>query len=121
MILHKSGEYMSETLSMPVGKNDAHGIGSAITYARRYGMSALLNLAADDDDGNAAVAKPTVDPNVVKVIAVAAKAEAEKGLDALTTFWKSLPEDQRKMLTPESLKDLKDIATKADNAKKETE
>lgn len=58
MLLHKSGEYIAETLQMPVGKNDAHGVGSAISYARRYGLMSLLGLAADDDDGNAAVAAP---------------------------------------------------------------
>jgi hypothetical protein len=119
MILHKSGEYMAETLSMPVGKNDAHGIGSAITYARRYGMSALLNLAADDDDGNAAVEKPKVDPEAAKAIAIRAKKEAEKGMDALNFFWRGLDADERKLLTPDVLKDLKAIAASAD--KKEAE
>lgn len=55
MLLHSSGEYIKETLNMPTGKADAHGIGSAITYARRYGLMSILCLAADDDDGNAAV------------------------------------------------------------------
>jgi hypothetical protein len=121
MILHKSGEYMSETLSMPVSKQDAHGIGSALTYARRYGMSAMLNLAADDDDGNGAVEKAPakVDPAAVKALALRAKNEAEKGMDALSAFWKGLNETDRKLLTPDLLKDLKEIATAID--KKETE
>ena len=55
MILHKSGEFIAETLSMPLGdKVNAHGVGSALTYCRRYSLSAMLNLAAEDDDGNAA-------------------------------------------------------------------
>lgn len=58
MLLHNSGEYIKETLNMPTAKNDAHGIGSAITYARRYGLMSILCLAADDDDGNGAVANP---------------------------------------------------------------
>jgi len=56
MLIHKSGEHISETLRMPVAQMNAHGIGSAITYARRYGLMSILCLAADDDDGNAAVA-----------------------------------------------------------------
>jgi len=117
MILHKSGEYMAETLSMPVSKQDAHGIGSALTYARRYGMSALLNLAADDDDGNAAVEKAPAkpDPNAVKDLAIRAKGEAEKGMAALSTFWKGLSGIDQKLLTPDLLKDLKEIATAIDN------
>lgn len=55
MLLHKSGEFIAETLSMPVGeKMSAQGVGSALTYCRRYSLSAMLNLAAEDDDGNAA-------------------------------------------------------------------
>jgi hypothetical protein len=57
MLIHKTGEYISETLRMPVNPQqmNAHGIGSAITYARRYGLMSILCLAADDDDGNGAV------------------------------------------------------------------
>jgi len=55
MLIHKSGEFISETLRMPLGeKFNAHGVGSALTYCRRYSLSAMLNLAAEDDDGNAA-------------------------------------------------------------------
>ena len=59
MLLHKTGEYISETLRMPVAQANAHGIGSAITYARRYGLMSILCIAADDDDGVAAVQAPT--------------------------------------------------------------
>ena len=42
---------------MQQGKQDAHGIGSAITYARRYTLMAVAGVAPEDDDGNAAVGK----------------------------------------------------------------
>lgn len=60
MILHKSGEWLSCGItSVPVSKKDAHGYGSAMTYARRYSLSAAFGVAPDDDDGNASVkAKP---------------------------------------------------------------
>ena len=54
MLLHVSGEWISETLTVPVQKNDAQGVGSAITYGRRYGLQALCGVPAEDDDGNAA-------------------------------------------------------------------
>lgn len=54
VLLHKSGQFIESTLPMPVAKNDAQGVGSAITYGRRYGLQAIFGLAADDDDGNAA-------------------------------------------------------------------
>jgi hypothetical protein len=40
--------------SVPVDKNNAQGYGSALTYARRYSLSAAFGVAPEDDDGNAA-------------------------------------------------------------------
>ena len=37
-----------------VGKNDMQGYGSAVTYARRYGLMSMAGIAPEDDDGNAA-------------------------------------------------------------------
>jgi len=39
-----------------LGKRDMQGLGSALTYARRYGVMALAGIAPEDDDGNAAAA-----------------------------------------------------------------
>jgi len=51
----KTGEQISGTMPLLLGKEDSQGLGSAITYARRYSLCAVLNLVADDDDdGNAA-------------------------------------------------------------------
>lgn len=59
MLLHSSGEYLMSHVVMPLAKNDPQGVGSAITYGRRYLVAAMLSLAADeDDDGNASSHKP---------------------------------------------------------------
>lgn len=52
---HSSGQYMSGVLWMPVAKMDAHGVGSALTYGRRYALMAVTGVAPVDDDGNGAV------------------------------------------------------------------
>lgn len=55
VLLHASGEWMSlGTVTVPVVKHDAHGYGSALTYARRYGLLTAFGVAPEDDDGNAA-------------------------------------------------------------------
>jgi hypothetical protein len=54
MLLHASGEWMRGSLSIPLGKVDAHGYGSATTYARRFALAAFVGVAPEDDDGNAA-------------------------------------------------------------------
>lgn len=56
VLMHASGQWLSSTFSMPVSKNDAQGVGSAVTYARRYALAAMVGVAPEDDDGNAAVA-----------------------------------------------------------------
>jgi hypothetical protein len=62
-LLHTSGEWLASVVPVPVAKGDAHGLGSALSYGRRYGISALLALSTDeDDDGNAAAKAPPAKP-----------------------------------------------------------
>ena len=56
VLIHESGETLECAVPLIVGKNDMQGLGSAITYARRYGLMAMAGIAPEDDDGNAAVA-----------------------------------------------------------------
>jgi hypothetical protein len=53
-LLHESGEWMEDDLSMSTGNGSPQAVGSAITYGRRYALMAALGLAPDDDDGQAA-------------------------------------------------------------------
>lgn len=58
-LLHQSGQFISDSMRLPVseqkGLTDAQAQGSATTYARRYGYMAALGLVAEeDDDGQAA-------------------------------------------------------------------
>lgn len=54
MIHGESGEQLSCRVPLIVSKNDMQGYGSAVTYARRYGLMAMAGIAPEDDDGNAA-------------------------------------------------------------------
>ena len=55
-LAHKSGQWFASECVMPLDRQGgAQGMGSAITYARRYSLSAILGVVADeDDDGNGA-------------------------------------------------------------------
>lgn len=55
LLAHSSGEWSSSLVTLPVSAKTAHGYGSAITYARRYGLAASVGVYQDDDDANAAV------------------------------------------------------------------
>lgn len=50
MLMHESGQWIRSRLYVPVSKKDAQGFGSALTYARRYALAAIANIASDDDD-----------------------------------------------------------------------
>lgn len=129
MLIHKTGEFVSETLELPVSKFDAHGIGSGITYGRRYGLMSVLCLAAVDDDGNAATEKAPAAPTKkaepdARELAVLSKAMVEAsalGVEALTAKWRTLTTDQRTSIDPKSIKEWKEAAAKADASKTETE
>ena len=58
ILAHSSGEWIRSTLTVPATKPDAQGIGSAVTYARRYSLSAMVGIAPDDDDDGTAAAHP---------------------------------------------------------------
>ncbi len=56
-LLHTSGEWIEDEMTVPLQKNDAQGYGSAATYSRRYALAAITGLYQADDDGQEA-AKP---------------------------------------------------------------
>ena len=76
LLLHDSGETIESLTEIIYSKqNDAQAQGSGITYARRYGLQSLVNIGADDDDGNkASVAAPA--KTTAKPAKVAAPAES---------------------------------------------
>lgn len=58
ILAHTSGETVDCRVPLIVGKNDMQGYGSAVTYARRYGLMSMAGIAPEDDDGNAAAKSP---------------------------------------------------------------
>lgn len=55
-LCHASGQWIDcGPMLIPIVKRDAHGVGSAATYAKRYSLCATVGVVSgDDDDGNAA-------------------------------------------------------------------
>lgn len=91
----ESGESAECRVPLIVAKNDMQGFGSAVTYARRYGLMSMAGVAPDDDDGNAAAKSP---PKEEKP-AGASQSEIETAktslasatdLDALRKMWSEL-------------------------------
>lgn len=98
-LVHASGEWAECVVSIVPVDQRAHAIGSAITYGRRYGLSAMVGVAPDDDDGQAAVsntrvpasftpAPPALEPPVAKTF----PADVER---ALATIGRDFPKRLR--------------------------
>lgn len=63
-LLHVSGQSLKTEMPLLMGKQDMQGLGSALTYARRYSVSALLGIASDDcDDAKGAARSASVNTN----------------------------------------------------------
>jgi hypothetical protein len=63
-LIHWDSEQLVSTV-FPVSGSDPQKLGSALTYARRYNILNLLNLATEDDDGNAAGQFTTLTPKII--------------------------------------------------------
>lgn len=130
LILHKSGEWISQSCFIPVTKWDAHGHGSGITYGRRYGLMSIFCIGTEDDDGNTAAQRsPALPPAKKTVSAPSAQEQAEllgrareaakKGMDDFRAFYKSLKPSDRDLVQGDFLEEMKEIAAKADATKEQ--
>lgn len=79
MLIHSSGQWIKCRTYMKPVKEDPQGIGSLISYARRYALQSLVMVCPDDDDGEMAMGRSTSVPQarttVTKVLAPATPKE----------------------------------------------
>lgn len=110
LLTHASGEWIYEELSAVPVKDDPQGIGSCVTYLRRYALSAFTGVAPEDDDGNAAsqpgngtqAAKPrnarkpqtdTTAPGAPSAEVLALREQIKKAMEALNNAGDDPPWD----------------------------
>ena len=121
ILRHISGEQLASALTLTVsGEATSQALGSAITYARRYGAGGLLGLATSldstsEDDGNAASAPSATDTDYVAWVA-SLGVTVSSGYDALLKAVASGTEPHKASLRKhtEGWKTLRDAAVKAD-------
>lgn len=116
VIIHESGETFScGVVAVPVSKADAQGYGSAMTYSRRYSLSAAFGVCPEDDDGNAASkAKPTESapavPRPSPELLKSANEAAQAGTVAYSAFWKEISSIDRNAIGQTRHADFKLVA-----------
>jgi hypothetical protein len=95
VLLHESGEVFEGLTEIVYSKvNDAQAQGSGITYARRYGLQSIINVGAEDDDGN----KASVPQQGVDLSQYKAKLNACGTKEALINVFSGFPENVKGLL-----------------------
>jgi hypothetical protein len=119
LLLHKSGEWISSELKVQAASLTPQAIGSAITYARRYSLMAIVGIAPEDDDGNSASrrsvderqsqpprSEPPHDPETGEVVPSIAdklfeRVRAASNIDELSKLGKEIGDaKERGIITP---------------------
>jgi hypothetical protein len=91
-LMHSSGQWLASVYPIKPVKPDPQGYGSAITYARRYQLAAMVGVAAEeDDDGNADPPPPPAEP-------LANEAQEKKAATLRAALDAAETEDQRKAI-----------------------
>ena len=105
-LCHESGEERCYgPFAVRIGKQDAHGIASASTYARRYHLMFVFGVAGDeDDDGNTAVENtpemPEKHARQLADLLDAADPETGEGLESFAEAWLELNSDEQLGFAP---------------------
>jgi hypothetical protein len=106
IIMHESGEFIANEFMLKCAKNDPQGMGSAITYARRYGLQSAVGIPSEDDDGEGAMQRKPKAPLMKKEDAVS-KLGAAKTLEELGKAWNNIPIDLKQNEDVESFKNIR--------------
>ena len=101
LLTHKSGQWIRDVASAPAPKLDPQGVGSAVTYLRRYAIGAFACIASEaDDDGNAASQQKARanTPSKEAIAHATAELRSCKTLDDLKAAFSSFPAEVRTLV-----------------------
>lgn len=104
--LHEGGSSVTSVLKLRPSKSDPQGVGSAVTYGRRYSLLAMTGAAPEDDDGNSASGpreqrrEPPADTGPSAAAQFAAdQLRATKTKAEFTSFWEGQKTGLRETLS----------------------
>jgi len=106
ILAHSSGQWLRSRVSVHPVKADPQGLGSAITYLRRYALAAIVGVAQIDDDAEAAMGRKETDAPRVDISAKTKREFAEQGRACLSSgddqglkqLWSEWDSDERVVL-----------------------
>lgn len=100
MLAHTSGQWMKSEFPLIPSKMDSQGIGSAMTYAKRYSLCGMVGIVADeegDDDGEAAVGRYSQSQQQINQKLPAQKINPQQ-IDNLNKLEEKLDKDSREKI-----------------------
>ena len=110
MLAHVSGQWMKSEFPLNPVKQDSQGIGSAMTYAKRYSLCGMIGIVADeDDDGEGSVGRGKPD---------ASPSKFAESLKTLPEEWKKATDIQSVKITKNQVEMIKKIEAKLDEESK---
>lgn len=124
-IMHASGQWIESNTMLPTVKNDPQAYGSAITYAKRFGLQALTGVPSIDDDGQYASAstqelaqekKEVLEKTLHEMIVL-----IEKDDVAFTQIWHEMDRDEQSIVWKKINTKQKAAARKLLNQVKDTD
>lgn len=130
MLVHSSGEWIAEDLTLTAGQATPQAVGSAITYGRRYGLAAMVGIAPEDDDGEAAEGRgngparqqapapqrPAAVPQGFGEWWADIQAVADEGKAALEAAWKKSSPEHRRYVTEHHKEQWERVKARAEQA-----
>lgn len=116
-LLHKSGQFISGTAVLPLSQSTPQGYGSALTYARRYSLSAVLGVASEDDLDGHEGAEPRQRQQPRQNAQQPAQEAAQRPQGQSSPYLRQTPAGADKGVWPWFAMKLKDLGLSQDDAK----
>lgn len=120
VLMHSSGQWIASKMLLHLAKTDMQGLGSAISYARRYSLQSILNIPAVDDDGESAVERHSsanlgqsteLSQDVKELLELGKKAFKGSKLNFIAWLGTSFQTNDVEKLTKDQLSKAKNILT----------
>jgi hypothetical protein len=114
LLMHSSGEWIMSDSQAPLAKSDPQGVGSGLTYLRRYSLAAICGITQEDDDGNSATSHrhvayiKEIGERGQKLGEDAKFADGSSIQDHIRTIWEDIVGDEQ--IAKQLLDDLRQLA-----------
>jgi hypothetical protein len=115
-LMHKSGQWIESSFSIPAPKHDAQTYGALVTYCRRFTLQSVLGVPAEDDDGNSITRQAEAIISTEQCHSVRAMIELAKADE--TRFLKSYGVESIEKLTVSQFKHAVELLEKKRKVKK---